>query len=300
MIAWPAVVKWSANVDYVRLTSKGENLGTVEGLYSAVVHSAVVPDTGATPEFKPWGWMGYRGEQSAHGAYGTGAQGSILQASSWAAQNVCSMAPPYAGVPRCDVAVTVWFDRDAEWVAEAVAHDAHSYAGTQGAVGASVRLVKGFGKGDTAYIGSRVSDRFVRVYDKWRESGEDEEYRHAWRFEVEYKNGPAAKAWATATGPASDAPGLAAMVGGELRGRGIVLPRLEGLCAVYRIPAKAAQDSVDRKLAWLQNQVRPSIDKMLAQGVSLNHILDVLGLTVAGPKELARSCATSAKGDELE
>lgn len=292
----PEPVMWDAAYDYVRLTAK-ELPGDDETafLYQRAARHVLARVEGEAHNFKQWYWLGYRGETCDCVQYGTGPAGHIFQASRWAADDARGLALRYDGVPRVDVAVTLWYEQDDPGVAERVADRSAAISASKGAVGWKVNLRKGYGNGDTAYIGARTSDCYIRVYDKWREGGQKEEYRYAWRVECEWHNEAAASIWAAA---GSSSPGreyLAAIVAGECRRRGVYLPALapRGLPIPPRY--RRVETTTESRLAWLENQVAPAVASLMADGVRPDHICGILGIPAPLPDEQPRSCGSSAK-----
>lgn len=290
----PKPVRWEVALDYARLTwSNLADDKAIRDILRKVAYTCVVDAEGQVPDFEPWAWLGYVGSKSEHAAYGSGAQGSILQVSGGAADVLRHLDFPSGRASRCDVAITLWYEQDNPMVAERVAERSAAVSKTRGAVAWSVNLRRGYGKGDTAYIGARTSDRYIRVYDKWRQSKEREEYKYAWRVEVEYKNAPAAALWARAHKGECTRETLAATVREECRRKGVWLPALEPATCAPVVAAPSVRTSVDSRLAWLQGQVAPAVEKLLQAGVSRDTILTALGLQRVDPDVLARSYATA-------
>lgn len=278
----PEPVMWDAAYDYVRLTSR-EDKGYEDtlGVYERTAHQVVAEGDGVVPVWKPWGMQGYNGKTSGGVSYGRGTQGYIYQASGWAAARSRDLAPPWHNCPRVDVAVTLWYEHDNPMVASRVAERSAEIAGARGAIGWNVRHIRGFGGGDTTYIGSRSSDHYIRIYDKWRESGEDEAYRFAWRIEIEAKGDTAAQIWAAAHSQAPGREYLAALVQEQCRKRGVYLPMLDRMRPCPPRQYKPEGDANDRRLAWLKNQVAPACERLLTAGVYRDTILQALGLSAA-------------------
>lgn len=138
---------------------------------------------------KRFGWKGYFGWTQGRIRFGQRYDGSLVIASGGTAKSLCDcLDTSGVHVSRLDIAVTAWMEGDHTSLAETLAAAA-SIARDQGLMHPKTKItfVKGFGGGDTVYIGSRTSDRMLRVYDKWRESGDDG-YKFAWRYELELKN----------------------------------------------------------------------------------------------------------------
>lgn len=270
---------WYATFDYVRLTRKVQQDGeAAKAVYGKAARASVASSEGEVPTFKPWAWLGYYGETCGNVSYGAGSQGTILQASGWAADNLQGMAVPFDGAPRVDVQVTVWLGRDTPGYA--AGFSLASLEAREGAHGGkwAVKLIQGFGAGDTLYLGSRQSNAFVRIYDKWRESGMKDEYRHAWRFEVELKNEAAKEVWTGAHSAKQSPETIAGWVRWYLARWGVQLPATVSSVLAASPERPNRETDNERRLAWLHNQVRPSIEKMLAAGVPIERVLGALGL----------------------
>jgi Replication initiation factor len=273
------VQMYTAGVDYVRTTmAPGAVGGDGHAIYRKAAKAIVAAADGGSIDFEPWAWLGYYGERCASVAYGSGTQGHILQVSGWQAEDAVRYQVPWDGIPRLDVQVTVWLSEDRPGLAEDIAQRSENERGSRNGGRWKVRLQKGYGDGDTCYIGTRGGDSYIRIYDKWRERGGDDDYRHAWRFEVEL-GGDAAKAVWPDTGAA--APGHQywyGIVRSWCRRRGIYLPVPEIGAKVSSPIYKKASTTTDTRLAWLRNQVAPSLEKLLAAGVSRETVMEALGL----------------------
>lgn len=276
---WPEVKEWYAAYDYARLTRKPVHGPIQDALVCRRwLDEALVSGEGEVPAYEPWVWNGYGGYRSRYGAFGARLDGSIIQASSWAAQALWAVRPDFDGVPRCDLAVTVWLERDCPDTAERVADAASASQAGKGATARSVRLVKGYGNGDTAYIGARTSDSFIRVYDKWRESGKDEVYRYAWRIELQLAGAVAKAVWTASYGASSARSYLYSVVCRFAEQSGTPMPALQAADVLGDFREKREGDWIERRRAWLRNQVRPAIEKAMAAGLTVDAVLDELGL----------------------
>lgn len=273
-------IMWDAAFDYVRMTHNDvAGIEEAEVLYGIAARGTMAGATEGELRSEPWQAFGYRGLSYGLVQIGKGAQGAILQASQWAANELRGLGLPYTNISRADIAITVWYDADPAALIKLWADRSAEYRRLAGGAAWKVTYIDGKGDGDTAYYGSRTSDIYVRTYDKGRESPEGGFYENAIRYEVEYKNREALAVW---QGEDRTAPGrdwLAAQVLEVLRRRGVFVA-LPGEVPVPACARRTAPpSSVDKRLAWLRNQVRPSIDKLVADGVSLEHIREALGLT---------------------
>lgn len=274
----PTPAMWWAGSDYLRLTLK-------EGAYvdaAAIYRKAAYAVVGATTEdvsgFERWAWRGYVGERCGSVAYGSGPQGSILQVAGWQAQEEVLLSVPFDNIPRWDVQLTVWFTVDVPYVAGQCALESDEARRKVAHRPWKVAMVEGFGSGDTTYIGSRSSDSFIRIYDKWREADEAEEWRYSWRFEVEFKDGAANANWPETREALPSPDWYAALVVDTLRARGTDISHLVKVQAVRKANSPAKATTVESRLAWLRNQVAPTVDKLLAKGVQVDTVLEALGL----------------------
>lgn len=143
-----------------------------------------------------------------------------------------------------------------------------------------VRLIDGFGDGDTVYIGARgKKSKFLRLYDKYLESNKDEMWKNAWRYEAELTDVHAVEAYNTIQDLEQSEHSIAFVLAGYYKERGIDLPvRPEaGLWPASKFQKRETDD--ERRLKWLKEQVGPVIDKMLMRGVSYDDIRQALGLS---------------------
>lgn len=274
----PVPAAWWAGTDYIRMTAKEAGDADMATVYKRAAYAVVAGTCLGHVEFEPWSWKGYYGERCGSVAYGSGPQGHILQVAGWQAQEEALLRVPHDNLARWDVQLTLWFEQDILSIAKSAAESSVAARGNVNHRPWKVAMIEGYGGGDTTYIGSRSSDSFIRVYDKWRQAREEEEWRYSWRFEVELKDERANANWPVAGAPSPGPYWYAGLVAAALRSRGVNLPALEQVPAVPLAHSPAKATSTDSRLAWLHNQVRPSVDKLLSSGVSLQRVLEALGL----------------------
>lgn len=273
------VLMWDASYDYVRLTSVGGSEDDAAAvLYRQAARACVARALGGECSLDPWAWQGYRGASGTGAAYGTRWDGHIFQASGYAAHDARGLGLPWDNVPRVDVAVTVWYEQDE---CASIAHHAtisRRFSKSRGVSGWKVTHIDGGDDGTTTYIGSRESDIYIRIYDKWRESERDEGYERAIRYEVEYKGDAAKEVWAASHRTTPGREYLAALVSDCLGRRGVHIPRLVQGALVASPVVRPPKTNTERRLAWMRNQVAPSVAKLLTDGVNRDTILAELGL----------------------
>lgn len=292
-----SVMMWDANYDYVRLTARGGSEDDAAAiLYRQAARACVARALGGECSLRPWAWQGYRGASGPGAAYGTRWDGHIFQASGYAAHDARGLGLLWDNVPRVDVALTVWYEQDE---CASIAHHAkvsRRFSASKGVSGWKVTHIDGGEHGTTTYVGSRTSDIFIRIYDKDRESEGDEDYENAIRYEVEFKGEAAKEVWAAAHRTTPSREYLASLVQNVCTPRGVHLPLLAPASLAQAPVIKPPKTDTERRLAWLRNQVAPSIDKLLTDGVHRDTILAELGLSPSEAERISTKLRLSREG----
>lgn len=127
-------------------------------------------------------------------------------------------------------------------------------------------------------IGRRGAGIYIRIYDKWEESGRDPAYEGVWRIEVELSKEHANEAlhWIVSNGGTLRAVADVGLAYFARRGL-----RLAGTRPAnwFTIPLSPRPNSdAERTLGWLRKLVRPAVAKLLTE-VSRDDILQALELT---------------------
>lgn len=271
----------SADVDYLRLTAT-QSMG-IEQLWELAgeVGEELV---GAGDQVRDdVGLLGYRGHQvGRHLYFGQGRDGAMLQASSTAAPRLLAeggkVEARYFKATRVDLQVTAqqdgapgrMFFRE---VAE-VSHAAAQHITGRRSRPWQVALRDEFGRGDTVYLGSRVSESFGRIYDKGRESPELFQLG-AVRYETELKGSQALRMFNQLCGQADVASFVAGYVDGWYDARGVKLPLDVEL--VEQLRTIPHYTDAARQLKWLREGVAPAVGRLLAAGYR-EQVLAALGL----------------------
>lgn len=282
MMRVPAPAMWYAAVDYYRITGKGAyDAGSerqVLGAYERIAGSAVL----GLCAVEAWSWMGFRGFRVGPLAYGhNGVDRCIYQGSGLCAQPLYDLRVSHDNCSRIDLQVTLWYDRARPKLIEAVA--AASNAARLGARGRPwrVRHINGMGEGDTAYIGTRgKKSKFLRAYDKGAEAKGVSGYENAYRFEAELSDEHARQAEGTLYDVGASPEAVYGVVQAYFAERGVLLPDKIGSNVHQASKLPKDEGSTARRLRWLETQVGPAIDKLIADGVSLSVIGEALGFTV--------------------
>lgn len=276
----PQVGMWDAAVDYLRLTyKKDKGSYDVANQYAraAIGIASRIAPSGTKSEL--WRWMGYHGERIYNVAWGEHDAGFIFQASGLAAREAAMLVLPYTHCPRIDIQATFWFTTDDEGLASRVASVANHFRSGKRGRKVSTRLISGFGQGDTTYIGTRgKKSKFLRCYDKWRESKLEEGYRYAWRYECELTDEHAGLCYGSIQDLPNRSEAVLSLVAGYYSERGIALPQTGSSVCVRPESLPKDSSSDERRLLWLKNQVGPTVAKLMARGVSREAVLSALGL----------------------
>lgn len=224
---------------------------------------------------KQFRWSGYLGEATDGITWGTREDGSILRLSGEMAHKHALTALTFAAnVSRIDIQVTIQDKKaniDYARVAIALAsRDARVRSGMT-----RTSIIRSTPSGTTAYIGSRSSDRYFRVYDKTAES-QGVFPNQSWRYEIEYKK---YRAWRVAQqilNQHGSPEAIRQIVEAAFLDYGVVLPCL-ALPPGWRDKGIRLETNDERRLAWLTKSIAPLIEKLL-ESTSIDVLCTALGL----------------------
>lgn len=257
---------YEVGVDYVTITEKdAARWASIVAVLERQVFPALT-ELGHT--FEPRRAMGYTGVQVGTVFTGTRSDSSMLRVSGFWAENVLKallLAEIHPHVTRIDLQCTIVFTGDrmlfAEECKSAVLYHQET---TPKRSHPGVTLISTNGRGDTLQIGSRSSEVFCRIYDKWRE--QDYAYEpYAWRFEVEAK-GTAAQGTVSWLAHASSwQQEVQRIVHGTFQGRGIDEPVLRQGRPIA-LAAKRAPTDDEKRLRWITEDVAPTVRKLWEHG----------------------------------
>jgi hypothetical protein len=213
---------------------------------------------------------------------------AIVQVPGAAGGDLLRKLGAFGRVSRIDVQVTVKppVSRETaiqnEWAAMAAHSEDWPHRGRAPGVWAIV------GEAITAYSGKRSKEGvYLRVYDaEYVHGAESEAYQGSVRYELEATGGRAVSYYKQIGGAEWTDERVTEAVMGETGRRGATL-KLSGVVPQRVRPvARAGEKSNENTLAWIRKQVKPSIERLLEDGVSRKTVLEALGLgepvTVAG------------------
>lgn len=231
-------------------------------------------DRTATPE--AWASNGYRGLKIGKISIGSRHDGAMLQCTSHWATHPALLSLSYSNVPRCDVQCTIWGLPFAALIPRMVANSSYKASLKCGRKPWSVTLYDTYSRGDTAYLGSRKSERFIRIYDKYAET-KDAYYEGSVRVELQTKNKDAAALYRHVGGGSEAAYRASAAISDALLSKGIDFRKY--LLVQDALPPpriRQEESTTDAKLLWLERQVAPTVRKLRAAGVSYEMLHRIL------------------------
>lgn len=277
------VTNWTVNVDYLTLTIRSD---VPEHEYRSFCELGERALAGADDlgERKHAGVHGYYGEKVGPVFFGRRPDGAMVRTSGPLATEVIKYArPPKTSCTRVDVALTAWFDADDPLRAVRTRDDlTRQFDAGEVRPRRRMTLIDGCGNGDTLYVGSRTSDQVGRLYDKWKESNNNR-YKWAWRYEVEFKGERALNFVRTLDAAEDRTHVLVYVLRKWWTSRGVDLATIVGDGPELAIKVPPAPFDPAKRLAWLATDVRPSIVALL-DTFPLVAILWALGLPVETPK----------------
>lgn len=233
-------------------------------------------------EWATWTWQGFTGLKCGQVSFGERGRDdcSIVRVSGALAGSTWrEIAAVASNCSRLDLAVTVKLESYQGDIAATSYREACAAARERGTELHVSMIVSNHG-GGTAYLGSRKSELFGRIYDKERESG-DGSYKSCWRWEVECKGHRALTYMRQLAIGGDERPHIQRVVGSYFQERGVSLPWDVGDSCGLRGPVLVETDD-DRRLSWLSDQVRASVGGLINRG-RREAVLDALGLST-GPE----------------
>lgn len=261
--------RFECGVDYLTTTWHSEIRDTVLVSTSNIMDWAQSQATkhGKGDWVKPWAWQGYIGYSCGPCQIGERPDGTIVRLSSKAAHDwLVSGFPAGHNISRIDIAMTVWQVYDQSEQIALHSAEAEEKRRTLQHRPFRVRLIDGKGDGDTLYVGSRSSEMFVRIYDKEREQKNEPQWIGAIRYEAECKEELAKRVYERCIAGGYSATNCASVLTGLLARRGVVPLGARGIRPTYISPSGLPKSSIESSLSWLDEQVRPTVRKLIAAG----------------------------------
>jgi len=232
--------------------------------------------------------LGYEGVSAGSVFVGERTDGSHIRAKGrWAVPAFARCWNENVHLSRLDIQVTKRFEGNLDYIGR----NARKQATTANLLLPSTRRRKIHAHDDdeggyTLYIGARTSNQLGRIYNKSAQS-DDEHYVNTWRWEVELHNEQA-----TLMGrylyhlPGGLRPDrLAGVVWRWFTERGVECPWTKAEEALALPITQVPETDIERKLGWLEAQVRPTV-RLLRDILGRERIELALGLSdTDGPIE---------------
>lgn len=268
----PSHTLFESGVDWITVTSKADNAGRI--MHSRGVE-ILESERQLGNDIKPWQHKGYEGWTSGHCEVGRRFDSSIVRLHGHLArESWFDVYQESTNCSRLDLQVTARFeDTDpAKVIAKCYSTVKRSkYLGKE----QKWHLRRDCEHGDTLEVGRRVSEKFGRIYDKWRESSHDH-YRNCVRFELELKKRAARWNCATLSDGRSSHSFAIATVQSYFKDRGVLLRLTDSRDSLERVPPM--ETDIERWLRWASTGVRPRCQEFVKRG-RIQELLDCLGLS---------------------
>lgn len=270
----------TAGVDWISATLGREEIGNQTWLYDAIHALELVAMAGNA--YKRRSLLGFDGWESGGCFVGSNDKLHYAQfAGHWAQSAYLYLEHPKVHISRIDVQVTVKYSEELlkegrYQYARAIAHNKTILPSRQ----RKIHLFAGSDGGDTVYVGSPSSEQRGRVYNKAKQSG-DMAYERSWRYEAVYRNSYAAVVYRTVI--AAVLPGAdiyVPIVVEFFRERGINILGLDDWGGIAIEAPKPSLPDAGRKLAWIKEQVVPTIRKLAEMGYA-EELMEVIAEAIA-------------------
>jgi len=224
---------------------------------------------------RPWGMAGFEGAHCGSMQFGIRNQETIMRLSSELAHTFWRKAFELTKhCTRFDVQCTSFGTQTAMQRISRAFTEARARARKKDRR-RRLRYIYGPEGPQTLYVGSRQSDVFIRIYDKYAES-RDERYRGCVRFEIEFKGKRGLLVARAMLAHTEDFAFASACLPGYLLAAGIS-SEFDSACLT---PSEVRRRKSDRArvLSWLRKGVKPSVLALIRQG-NPAEVVDALGLT---------------------
>lgn len=271
-----AVRSWSAHIDYFTGTCE-DHRGEARFPDESVLQSLI--ELYGTESMNRWQMRDYTGYSIGKVGWAERSTGSIRQITSKLAHTYVQSVARLPEKPNCtrlDITLDITLTKDIASCVQSIAMERSECIGVK-RLGAPL-LITSYGSGDTFYVGSPASAKRLRIYDKHRESGYDEQYENTIRYELQLRS------------PHSDT--FFRQYGSYPNGQRAILSTIQNHCKRVRvympdIPCDTSpvplrinevEKTVDRQLEWLRSQVAPTVRRLCSAGYR-ERVLLALGLT---------------------
>lgn len=260
------VQRIEVGLDWLACTFPAETTEDAGFWRSATLFAEELADRGET--VRDGTLLGYRGMYVGKLFFGQREDGTFIRATGPLAMECFErMYVESMHVSRMDLQVTAWFSPNDEKVGKMSQRLATLYNESLSA--ARRRKITSYENnegGYTLYIGSRTSDHYCRLYNKFAESKE-EIYRGAWRYEVELHNQSATRcAVALNLQYEHMKSSILATVREYYQERGVYLTWAHAAEGPLSWAVDRGMSDDETSLRWLSTQVRPTVARLIKKG----------------------------------
>jgi DNA relaxase NicK len=281
----------SAGCDWITCTTKQP-----EAIDSVVDFSAeLLEEERLKGNFvRPWGMSGFEGAQCGSMQFGIRNEETIMRLSADLAQQFWRKAYALAkSVTRFDVQCTTHHpDNSLERIRRAFNEGRNWSRKASGRQ--RFKAVFGQRGPETIYCGSRQSDIFIRIYDKYAESGRPE-WLDCLRFEIEFKGKRGLLVARQMLAHTDDFVTASRILPPYLLRRGISLEFNSDTLTPTEVPGRDSDRT--RALGWLRSQVKPTVLALMRQG-NPQEVVEALGLLEQPAAAAVRAQINSEEGDQ--
>jgi Replication initiation factor len=251
----------SAGLDWITLTSVNQKTKLKMWRY---FNEIAASDLQLGYKLVPGGAYGFYGKRTRHALLAEKEGRMMLQVSGERAKRAILLCAEGDNATRLDVQVTLRVGEEnvSAWLENQL--NRADTAPAQRGKPRSVKAVVANKKVQTVYIGKRKSDLFVRIYDKFEESGK-EEFRGCVRLELEIKGKTSRALWAHMAQEGLGTMYLLSVLLFHANRVGLSTEGIDIETDAIEIPKReTTKESVT--LGWWAKQVAPSVARYCALG----------------------------------
>jgi hypothetical protein len=262
----------SAGIDWITCTQSRE---FPEKRLRDIAFDLLEEEETAGNKCSSWSSRGYRGYQAGGVRIGVRPDSWCVQLSSSVARlNWKRVYEERTNLSRIDVQTTIQFETPQPYIIKTLHRDAlepHKRPGRP----SERRLISSSTRGDTLYIGRRISQVYLRAYDKGVEQ-KSQPAGTLLRYEAELKGDRARQIAASIYKASSEHETSHALISRLFRREHVRTP---ASTLEWQLDSLSLREpDATRKLAWVRSSVAPSI-KFLLLHVERDEIMDALGLS---------------------
>ena len=227
----------------------------------------------------------YTGRQLGSGFIGERKDGKAMLIFTGALPNCLYdvMLPDTVRITRLDLQMTVAALRNGDAYGSVLHNYLHDLQ-DRGLLDSRLKLLAYVVRGmvQTQYIGAPTSERRIRVYNKSEQLGDALGEAVLWRHECQLRRERAAEAWQLIKASPNTTQGIARVIAGMLSRIHILIDVEGGPLRPRRQPYKG-ESTHEAKMAWIRDQVLPTLRKLAASAEHGDELAALLGDIGMGP-----------------